>query len=136
MKNETAEECIEKLVGREHIYGFGENTPGRKRIKPGDWICFYANGNGVVAHAKVASSPEKKPHKAIRDAQRYPWVFRVSDSRLYIDKPVVIDAEMRGSLDAFQGRDPKRSWAWYVQGTGSIKRHDFQLLTRNWNSGN
>ena len=131
MKNETGQECIEKLVGREHIYGFGENTPGRKRIKPGDWICFYANGNGVVAHAKVASLPEKKPHKAIRDGERYPWVFRVSDSKLYIDRPEVIDAEMRSRLEAFQGRDPKHSWAWYVQGTGSIgEKHDFELLTR------
>jgi hypothetical protein len=67
MKNETAEACIEKLVGREPIYGFGENTPGRKRIKPGDWICFYANGNDVVAHARVVSLPERKPHKAIRE---------------------------------------------------------------------
>jgi hypothetical protein len=37
----TAEECIQSLVGREHIYAFGDRTPGRKHLKPGDWICFY-----------------------------------------------------------------------------------------------
>jgi hypothetical protein len=129
-KEETAEECIEKLVGKEHIFAFGDNTPGRKRIKPGDWICFYANGNGVVAHAKVTSVPEHKPHKAVRDSERYPWVFRLSDPALYINKPVVIDPELRSRLEEFNGRDPKKSWAWYVQGTGIVTEHDFQVLTR------
>ena len=129
MKDETTEETIEKLVGKEHIYAFGENTPGRKRVKPGDWICFYANGNGVVAHAKVASLPEHKPHKAVRDSSRFPWVFRLSDSTLYINKPIVIDAELRSRLEEFKGRDPKKSWAWYVQGTGTVTEHDFQILT-------
>jgi hypothetical protein len=58
-ENETAEECVEKLVGKHGIYAFGERTPGRTHIKPGDWICFYAAGSGVVAHANVASAPEK-----------------------------------------------------------------------------
>lgn len=77
------------------IYAFGDNTPGRKRIKPGDWICFYANGKGVVAHAKAESCPEHKPHKAVHDSARYPWVFRVSNTALYPDKPVVIDRDLR-----------------------------------------
>jgi hypothetical protein len=129
MKGETAEECIEKLVGKEHLYAFGEHAPGRKHIKPGDWIGFYANGKGVVAHARVASLPEKKPHKAVRAAERFPWVFRLSEPTLYIDKPVVIDAELRGRLEAFKGRDPKKSWAWYVQGTGKVTENDFRILT-------
>jgi hypothetical protein len=129
MKDETAEECIERLVGRERIYAFGENTPGRKRIKPDDWICFYANGNGVVAHAKVASLPEKKPHKAVRASEQFPWVFRLSDPKLYIERPIVIDAELRSRLEAFNGRDPKKSWAWYVQGAGKVTKNDFAVLT-------
>jgi hypothetical protein len=133
MKDETAEECIEKLVGKEHIYAFGENTPGRKRIKPGDHICFYANGHGVVAHAKVASLPKRKPHKAVRDSERFPWVFQLTDHNLYVDKPVVVDAELRGQLEAFTGRDPNKSWAWYVQGTGKVTEHDFHILTAGRN---
>ena len=46
----TAEETIRKLVGMEHAYAFGERTPGRKHLTPGDWICFYETGKGVVAH--------------------------------------------------------------------------------------
>ena len=41
-----------RLVGEAHVYAFGDKTPGRKRLKPQDWICFYANGIGVIGHAK------------------------------------------------------------------------------------
>src|SRR5713101_476347 len=58
-EHETAGECVQKLVGKHGIYAFGERTPGRTRIRPGDGICFYATGIGVIAHAKVACVPEK-----------------------------------------------------------------------------
>jgi hypothetical protein len=54
----SAEEVIQTLVGREHVYAFGERTLGRKHLKPGDGIAFYATGKGVVAHARVASRSE------------------------------------------------------------------------------
>lgn len=60
-EEQTAEEVIQTLVGQEQIYAFGERTPGRKHLKPEDWICFYATGKGVVAHAKVLTRPEKNP---------------------------------------------------------------------------
>jgi hypothetical protein len=65
----------------------------------------------------------------VRDSERYPWVFRLSNPKLYIDNPVVIDLELRSRLEEFNGRDAGKSWAWYVQGTGQITSHDFQLLT-------
>jgi hypothetical protein len=127
---ETAEECIRILVGEEHIYAFGERTPGRKHLKPGDRICFYASGTGVVAHARVVSSPEKKSHHRVRHPERYPWVFRLDKTDLYLDGPIVIDASLRSRLDAFQGRDLNKSWAWFVQATRKITEHDFGILTR------
>jgi hypothetical protein len=57
----TPEERVRILVGQERIYAFGDRTPGRKHLRPGDWICFYANAKDVVAHAKAASLPERKP---------------------------------------------------------------------------
>jgi len=128
---ETAEECILSLVGKEQIYAFGERTPGRKRVRPGDWISFYAAGKGVVAHARVISEPEKKPHRKVRHSQRYPWVFGLDSGVLYLDEPIVIDADLRSHLDAFKGRDPSRSWAWFVQATRKITGHDFGILTRH-----
>jgi len=126
----TAEEAIQILVGKEQIYVFGERTPGRKRLRPGDWICFYATGKGVIAHAKVISKPEKKRHPKVRDAERYPWLFRLENPQLYLDNPIVLDAGVRSQLNAFQDRDPNKPWAWFVQTTRSISQHDFKIVIR------
>lgn len=126
-----AEEVVHKLVGEEKIWAFGNRTPGRQEIKPGDWICFYASGKGVVAHAQVASYPEKKPHAAVRHSDQYSWTFRLRNPVLYLDNPVVIDPELRVKLDSFAGRDPNKAWAWFVQATRKLpSEKDFLLLTR------
>lgn len=127
---QTAEEVIQSLVGVQGVYAFGERTPGRKHLKPRDMICFYAAGNGVVGHATVSSYPEKKPNSAIRDPERYPWLFELEKNRTYIDNPIIIDATLRAKLDAFKNRDPNKPWAWFVFATRKISENDFRLLTR------
>ena len=129
-EEETAEEVINTLVGEEKIYAFGERTPGRSHLKPGDMICFYATTKGIVAHAKVLSKPEKQLHPKGRHSERYPWVFNLDHTELYLDDPIVIDVSVRNQLDQFQGRDPNRNWAWFVQATRRISKHDFEILTR------
>lgn len=125
----SAEETVQALVGEEKIYAFGDRTPGRKRIKPGDWICFYATTKGVIAHAKVASAPEKGQNPKVRHPDMYPWLFGLTSVRLYTDTPIVIDAALRTRLDAFTGRDPDKGWAWFVQATRSVSAHDLAILT-------
>jgi hypothetical protein len=126
----TAEQVIQTLVKEEQIYAYGERTPGRKQIKPGDWVCFHASGKGVIAHAKVMSRPEKKPHPRVSHPDKYPWTFRVGEATLYLDDPVIIDAEVRAKLQAFQDRDLDKSWGWFVQATRRISANDFDILTR------
>ena len=128
-EEETADECIQHLVGEEKIYAFGERTPGRRHIKPGDYICFYSAGKGVVAHAQIASQPEHKKHPRVRHSERYPWVFSVKNVHLYLENPVVIDAALRSKLDAFK-KSENKAWAWFVQATRKITEHDFKILTR------
>lgn len=130
-EKQTAEGVIETLVGKEKIYAFGERTPGRKHLKLGDWICFYAAGKGVVAHAKVASAPQYEIHPKITHPEKYPWVFRVEKVQLYLNEPVVIDAALRAQLDAFHGKDLNKGWAWFVQATRKITDRDFKALTRS-----
>ena len=129
---QTAEQVVERLVGREHVYAWGERTPGRKQLKPGDWICCYASSVGVVAHAKVVSAPQRMRHPKIRNPDSYPWVFNLDGPCLYLDEPVPIDADLRAQMDAFRGRDANGSWSWLVQGTRSLSKHDFQVVTRGW----
>jgi hypothetical protein len=129
-EEETADECIQCLVGEEKIYAFGERTPGRRHLKPGDYICFYSAGKGVVAHAQIASQPEHKRHPRVRHSEQYPWVFRVKNVHLYLENPIVIDAALRGKLDAFKKSDPNKAWGWFVQATRKISEHDFKILIR------
>lgn len=125
----TAEQEIQTLVGKEHIYAFGDRAPGRKRLKAGDQICFYATAKGVMAHARVASPPALGAHPKIRHPDKYRWLFRLDNVKLYLDQPIVIDSGLRGRLDAFKDRDINQSWAWFVQATRSITAHDFGVLT-------
>jgi hypothetical protein len=128
-----AEEISAQQRIRAHLdhgwYVYGERTPGRKRLHVGDYLCFYETGVGVVAEAKVASLPEYRTLSFIPDAEKYPWSFRVTNVRYFFDAPVVIDAPLRAQLEAFQGRDPTRSWSWFVQATRDVTEHDFLLLT-------
>ena len=120
---------VQIYVGQAHVYAFGDTTPGRKRIKPGDWICFYGLRKGVIAHARVVSFPEKREDSPIRNSKRYPWVFDLDSVNLYLEKPVLIDSALRRTLDAYIKKDPEKRWAWLVQTTRKISRSDFFRLT-------
>ena len=126
---QSAEDAVRTLVGEERVYAFGDRTPGRRHLKPDDWICFYATGKGVVAHAKVASRAEHRSNPKVRDPAKHPWLFKVTEPKLYLEDPVAIDAELRGQLDAFKGRDLGKGWAWFVQATRKVSRVDFEHLT-------
>lgn len=122
------EERIRNLL-KSGWYVFGERTPGRKDLKPGDRICIYKTALGVIADLEVAGFPEKKVLLYVRDPEKYPWAFSVRKVRYFPEKPVVIDAALRASLDAFKGREPDRPWSWFVQNTRRVTPHDFELLS-------
>lgn len=114
-------------------YVFGDRTPGRKKLKPGDRLCFYESGVGIVVHAEVASVPEQKvpPVKQLKNLDKFPWAFRLRSARMYFDDPVIIDAERRAQLDAFAQKDPLKHWAWFVQGTHQLSEKDFRTSHTN-----
>ncbi|MBX5445672.1 hypothetical protein [Sphaerobacter sp.] len=123
-----AEEIIRTLLGR-GFYVFGERTPGRKRLKPGDMLAFYETGKGVVATAEVASTPERKRVPGFKESERFPWAFKVKNVNYFFDDPVAIDANLRARLNKFKNRNPQSPWSWFVQGTAIVDAHDFALLT-------
>jgi hypothetical protein len=130
----TPKEVIYRLVGEKQVYAYGKRTPGRKDLAPGDQIAFYATGEGVVAHAEVASRPDKKAnpsnHLPTPDAEEYPYIFRLRDPTLYLKQPVVIDQNLRGELEAFEGRDLSKAWSWFVQSSREVSEQDFKMLTK------
>src|SRR5262245_26019637 len=107
-EDKTPEDVIQILVKGERIYALGEKTHGRRLLKPGDWICFYIPGKGIVAHARLATSPERRKHRAISNHSKYPWVFHVEEITFHPDHPIPVNANMRSNLDAFRGRDLNR----------------------------
>ena len=127
--DETAEECIKRLVGDQHCYAFSERAPGRRQMKAGDRIAFYATTKGVVVHATLASAPQKSPRPDGTVSEDFPWVCLLKDGSLYLNQPVAIDAELRRRLNAFNGRT-EQGWSWFVQATHKVTPHDFELLVR------
>ena len=125
----SPEEVVRHLVGERRIWAFGEKTPYRELLKPGDKICFYASGKGVVAHAEIATKPRKVEKPDIEELKEYPWVFQLKNVKLYLDEPVILDANLRSQLDAFKNRG-QSTWGWFVHRTQKITKHDFELLTR------
>jgi len=128
-KEMNADEVVKTLVSEAGIYAFGDRTPGRKHLKPGDWICFYASGKGMIGHARVLSRPEIDPHPRVNESEKYPWTFRVGEAKLYLDNPKKMDAKMRKKLDAFKGKNHGKYWGLIMQSTRKISEKDFKLLT-------
>ncbi|MGD0019063.1 MAG: EVE domain-containing protein [Candidatus Limnocylindrales bacterium] len=128
--DETARETIERLIRWNSMWAFGQNTPNRSKIQPGDHVAFYQASVGVVATAEVGSVPEDKPMPAIvKEPLKYRWTFQLKDPRLFLDRPIAIDAVMRAKLDGFSGRDRGKAWGLFVSATSLVTEHDFKLLT-------
>lgn len=100
-----------------------------KHLEIRDWLCFYATGKGIVAHAQIASTPENKPHPKVPNSELYPWVIRLKNQKLYSDNPTVINANILNRLEAFKNHDLSK-WAWLVHKTLKISKNDFGVLTK------
>ena len=124
----TAEEKIRLLVGEDRIFAFGDRTYARRHVKPDDWICFYASGKGIVAHARIVTSAERKTRGGLLDQTRFPWIISLDEVHIYLDKPIRLDPTTRMKLDALRGR---RYWQWLVTTTRRVTRNDFQTLTKS-----
>jgi|GEM_PF-896580 len=129
----TTEEIVRTLVEAEKVFAFGPRSFGRRRLRSGDWMCFYASRKGVIAHAQVASEPIQNPLSKVLDPLSYPWTFSVKKVVLYPEKPVPLNPDTRSRLDAFKNRNPDtvKWWNWFVKNPHKISEHDFKVLTRS-----
>ena len=124
---ETAEEAILRLVGKEGLWGIQRKKP----LSRGDEICFYVAGRKrFVAHAKVASTVKEGPNRRLRAPDKHRWWFKLKDPVLYLDDPVIYDEGLRRELGKYAEENP----GGFVQGTPKIDRRQFRLLTRNSHS--
>jgi len=69
-------------------------------------------------------------NNAIKDPEKYPWIFSLKDAKINSENPIVINASIRAKLNAFKDKDPTTTiWSWFVQCTRKITENDFKILT-------
>ena len=114
------------------FWGVGASTGYRTRLKPGDPCCFYATKIGVVATARIAGLADAEVR---RDEWPGPGEFSSGSMKVplshveWLRTPLIVDKEMRATLDAFSGKDLTKQWSWFVQSTCGISEHDLRILT-------
>jgi negative regulator of replication initiation len=109
------------------LWGLGQRTAYRKDFATGDMVCFYAVRIGVVAEGVIASPCFELSRKENPSTVEVLYAIRLKKVR-WLRESVELTAEVRSRLSAFQGRDPDKGWAWFVQGTSKLTEKDFNLL--------
>ena len=123
-------DSINRLIKNENVWAFGQNTGGRRSLKPGDYVCFYLSKKGIVAHARARTSPTYYLHDKVKTPEKYPWVFELSNIEVYLSSPTAINKEKRQQLDGFRGKNPSAPWGWFVQGAHTVTQNDFYKLIK------
>jgi len=117
----------------EGFWGVPERSHHVRALKSGDRACFYASGDGVVAHAIIGDTADR-PIPAERRTLGWLDQGRLMlpmSSATFLPSRVVLSPAVRAGLDAFQGKDPFAVWSWFVQNTRRLTAHDFEMLTRS-----
>jgi hypothetical protein len=85
------EEFLELVVLRRHVFGVVDRATTRTSATPGDWVCFYVSGKGVVGHARITSLSAGAG--GLRDAHRFRQLLQVDEVKLSLNAPVALDSE-------------------------------------------
>lgn len=131
-KGTEAIDFLKLWLGRGY-WGFGERTPGRKAMRKGDRLCFYASKlHQVVAYAELAD-PIDKPIEAAEWPEPEPPeqpLYKVPLANIvWLQNPTTLDAAVRSTLDAYNGKNPAGNWSFFVQTTRRLSAADFARLT-------
>jgi hypothetical protein len=123
-----SEERFKSLVVKRKIFGVGPSSPGRSGMRAGDRICFYVSGKGITGDATIETSPHFEP-KAISPI--FPITFKLKDVNVFPETPKILDAATVNKLEASKHRNPSsRNWGLFVRTLHRVSRHDFEVLTR------
>lgn len=114
-------------------WALGTKTPGRKAIRGGDRVCFYAAGlHEVVATAVVGReldqmiTPAEWPEPRVQAEPLYKMPLA---DVTWLASPVKLDAVLRSKLAALDGKFVN-NWSFFVQTPRRIVKGDFDLLTQ------
>ena len=117
----TAEEFVELVIGKRQIFGVAENgTPSA--AQPGDQLCLYIPGKGVVGHCHVRSVAEGGT--GLRDAHRFTKLLHLEDAILHVGEPILVEEAIQLRMRATRA-DRDRN----AQNLTRISPQEFTRLT-------
>jgi hypothetical protein len=120
----TPEQLLEFVVAKRHVLGVTNAAKGQMPSRPGDWVCFFVPGRGIVGHGRVLSLAENGSiGRLVRVSDRFDRLIRLNDVELY-DTAVVPAPEQQLRLGVvLGGNGPARPLL------GEISRQEFLNLT-------
>jgi hypothetical protein len=83
----TPEKLLASVVVQRRLLGIFHDGPLQDDGAPGDWVCFFVPGRGIVGHAQLESIVENAA-AVIRNAERFSRVYQLCDVEIY-DEPIV-----------------------------------------------
>ncbi len=128
-ENIKAEDSLEYLL-EQNIYVLKDSTPGKNKIKPGDFICFYRTGKGIIADAQVTTFAKRNPKTVPLGYEEFPWILEVDKVRIYTDNPVFIDKKTYIQLEECKNAKEGYNLGLFVKRTHQITEEDFNLLNK------
>jgi hypothetical protein len=114
------ERIVSSLIATRQILGINPAPGLDDRVRPGDAICVFVAGRGIVAHALIAGILTDGS-RMIRDSKRFTHVLRLTDVTVY-DTPVVPHQELARKLDLALSADEAAV-------TTPISRREFESFT-------
>ena len=87
--NETAaaEQLLASVIAHRRVLGICHSGPLQSEGSPGDWVCFFLPGKGIVGHAQLASVIDNSG-SVVRNATQFSCVYRLAHVELY-EEPIV-----------------------------------------------
>jgi hypothetical protein len=83
----AAEQLLASVIAHRRVLGICHAGPLQSEGSPGDWVCFFLPGKGIVGHAQLASVVDNSG-SVVRDAAQFSCVYRLSHVELY-EEPIV-----------------------------------------------
>jgi len=114
------ERIVSALIATRQILGINPAPGLENRVRPGDAVCVFVAGRGIVAHAGIAGILTDGS-KIIRDSARFTHVLRLTGVTVY-DTPVVPNPELAAKLELALTGDAEDV-------TTPISRREFESIT-------
>lgn len=117
----SPEQMVDFVIRGRQVLGVTDTGPLPLPVRPGDFVCFYIAGTGIVGHAQFDTAIEDAS-AVIRGAGRFTAVFQLKHVMIY-------DVPHRVMLESLGLHVPNRSP--YDNGAmlAPISREDYEALT-------